>query len=178
MVVWHVTMSLDGFIAGPGDAMDWVLRYVALDDPVAAETMRTTGAVLSGRRSYDVGRKPDQRPEFQEVQGGTWSGPVFVLTHHPPEDPSVTFLSGDIRQAVATAARAAGGRDVLVIGAGVARQCVEAGLVDEVRVHLAPLLLGDGVRLFARPGAGPVELETLEVGRSGQVANLRFRVVR
>ena len=66
-VRWHVTMSLDGFIAGPNDAMEWVFRYVPLDSPATRsmleEVIRSTGSVLSGRRSYNVGRKPGQRPE-------------------------------------------------------------------------------------------------------------------
>ncbi len=106
---------------------------------------------------------------------------MFVLTHEAPddeEDPTITFLSGDVRKAVATALEAARGKNVLVIGANVARQCIEEGLVDEILVHLAPLLLGDGVRLFDRPGAAPVDLETTSVTQAGQLANLRFRVVK
>jgi hypothetical protein len=100
-VFWHVTMSLDGFIAGPNDAMDWVFGYVPLDSPairgMLEEVIRSTGSVLSGRRSYNVGRKPGQRPEARKVLAGAWSGPVFVLTHKAPEDeadPSIKFLSG------------------------------------------------------------------------------------
>jgi dihydrofolate reductase len=112
--------------------------------------------------------------------GGRWSGPLFILTHTPPADetdPSYTFLSGDIRDAVSTALASAGGRDVLVLGANVVDQCLEAGLVDEILIHLAPELLGDGVRLFSVPQIR-ASLETLDVSASGQVANLRFRVAK
>jgi len=105
-----------------------------------------------------------------------------VLSHRAPDDddddPNITYLSGDIRAAVASARDAAGGRDLLVLGADVARQCVAAGLIDEILVHVAPLLLGDGVRLFGGPGVAPVELETVSVSEAGQIANLRYRVVR
>ncbi|HLZ24044.1 MAG TPA: dihydrofolate reductase family protein [Ktedonobacterales bacterium] len=179
-VLWHITMSLDGFIAGPGDAMDWIFSYVGPNSAVD-EVISTTGSVLSGRHSYNVGRRPDQPPEARKVFGGAWSGPVFVLTYDAPrdeEDPTITFLSGDIRAAIATTLGAAGGKNVVIIGANVARQCVDAGLVDEILVHLAPLLLGDGVRLFGNPGATSVPLEPLSVTQAGQVTNLRFRVVK
>ncbi|TDE02576.1 dihydrofolate reductase family protein [Jiangella asiatica] len=171
-VLWHVTMSVDGFIAGPDDDMDWVFeqpRPQADDDVV-----QRVGAVLSGRRSYDVGQR-DAGKANAEVFEGAWSGPEFVLTTHPPAgDPSRTFLSGDVRDAVATALAAADGRDLLVIGADVALQCVEAALVDELLVNVAPLLLGDGVRLYGGPGRERVDLELLDA--TGTL--LRYRLVR
>jgi dihydrofolate reductase len=179
-VLWTVTMSLDGFIAGPDDAMDWVFRYVGPNSAVD-EVIQTTGAVLAGRRSYDVGRRPGQRPEVRKVEGGAWSGPEFVVTHEAPddeEDSTITFLSGDIGDAVATALEAAQGKDVMVIGANIAQQCIDEGLVDEILICMAPLLLGDGVRLFGRPGASPVDLEPTSVTQAGQLTNLRFRVVK
>jgi dihydrofolate reductase len=183
-VFWHVTMSLDGFIAGPDDAMDWVFSCIPLDSAATQEMLqeiiRSTGSVLSGRRSYNVGRKPGQRPEARKVLGGAWSGPEFVLTHIAPddeEDPTVKFLSGDIRSAIGVAREAARGNDVMLIGADVARQCIQELLVDEIRVYLAPVLLGDGVRFFEWPGAKhAVRLELTDVARSGQITDLRFRV--
>jgi dihydrofolate reductase len=204
-VLWHVTMSLDGFIAGPNDSMDWVFGYVeqvegmeelllragvhapnrsgsSATRSIVEKLIQSTGSVLSGRRSYNVGRKPGQRPEARKVLGGAWSGPVFVLTHKAPEDevdPSIKFLSGGIRSAISEAREAAGGKDVLVIGADVARQCIQEGLINEIVVYLAPILLGDGVRFFNWPGApDAVRLETIEVARSGQLTNLQFRVVK
>ncbi len=158
-VLWHVTMSLDGFIAGPDDAMDWVLRY-AEPNVAVDEVIRTTGAVLAGKRSYDVGTRERPRAELREVFGGRWTGPQFVLTHeapHAPEDSTITFLSGDARDAVARALDAAGGKNVLVIGANIAEQCIDEGLIDEILIHLAPVLLGDGVRLFGRPGTASID---------------------
>jgi dihydrofolate reductase len=121
-VLWRVTMSLDGFIAGPNDSMDWVFGYVPLDSPATRgmlkEVIRSTGSVLSGRRSYNVGRKPGQRPEARKVLGGAWRGPVFVLTHKAPEDeadPSIKFLSVGIRSAIGEAREAGGGKSVMVM---------------------------------------------------------------
>jgi dihydrofolate reductase len=176
-VVWSATMSLDGFIAGPDDAMGWVFDYSG-PNPQVDEVIERTGAVLAGRRSYEVGRRAE-RPELEEAFGGGWVGAQFVLTHrsHDP-DPANTFLSGDIVDAVALALAAAGGKDLNIIGADVARQCLAAGLIDEIVVFVAPVLLGDGVRLVSRLDEAPVELEPLEVSRAGSVTTLRFRVLR
>ncbi len=143
-VLWGVTMSVDGRIAGPGDAMDWVFEYNWGPNAELQEVIRGTGAVLAGRRSYDVGQRAE-RPELRKPFGGGWSGAQFVLTHHAPKaDPENTFLSGDIRPAVAAALEAARGKNLMLIGADVARQCVGAGLVDEILIFLVPKLLGDG----------------------------------
>jgi dihydrofolate reductase len=169
-------MSLDGFIAGPDDAMDWVFQYPG-PSPVGVEVIETTGAILAGRRLYDLGvGQPGSKP-----YGGAWSGPVFVLTHRPPaapHDPSVIFLSGGVRDAVATALEAAAGKNVVLFGASIPRQCLAEGLLDEIVVHLVPVLLGDGVRFFLSPDSAPFKLERLSVAAWGQVTDLRFRVVK
>jgi dihydrofolate reductase len=126
---------------------------------------------------YDVGRRV-QRPDARGLFAGRWTGPHFILTHRPPTNethPSYIFISGDIRDAVRTALTAADGRDVLVLGANIVGQCLEAGLVDEFLMHLVPELIGDGVRLFgaSKPRAS---LKTVEVSASGQLVNLRLRV--
>jgi dihydrofolate reductase len=104
---------------------------------------------------------------------------VFVLTHAPPDPPdaAVTFLTGDIGEAVATARRAAGGKDLEVLGADVAGQCLRRGLVDEVLVYVLPVLLGDGIR-FSPPGLARIDLDPVGSTRSGAVTLLRFRVRR
>jgi dihydrofolate reductase len=86
-------------------------------------------------------------------------------------------LTGDIRAAVGKALEAAAGKDLLVLGGTVAEQCVGAGLLDEILIHVAPVLLGDGIRLFDRSGP-VVDLEPISVSRSGRITNLRFSVVR
>jgi dihydrofolate reductase len=172
-VLWHVTMSLDGFIAGRDDSMDWMTGYAT---SLADEVIRTTGAILAGRPGYELARERGIKP-----YGGAWRGRQFVLTHTPPDrssDPTVTFLSEPIQTAVDTALASADGKNLVLFGAGIGRQCVERGLVDELLVHLVPVLLGDGLRLFEKPGGEQTTLERLSLGASGQLTDLRFQVVR
>jgi dihydrofolate reductase len=177
-VVVNRTMSLDGFIAGPGHAMDWVFDFVAPDE--FPEIAAATGAMLVGRRTYEVGKRMDVGKERGSASSGEtypFSGPVFVLTHEPPDEagPAVTFLTGDIGEAVATALDAAGERNLEILGADVAGQCLRRGLVDEILVYVLPVLLGDGVR-FSSPGLARIDLEPVSSRRSGAVTILRFRV--
>ena len=179
-VVVNRSMSLDGFIAGPGDAMDWIFDFVAPDAAWLTETAAATGAMLIGRRTDEVGNRMDagkERGSASRGEGYPFSGPVFVLTHEPPEppDPDVTYLTGDIGEAVATALDAAGGKNLEILGADVAGQCLRRGLVDEILVYVLPVLLGDGIR-FSSPGLARIDLEPVSSTRSGAVTILRFRV--
>jgi dihydrofolate reductase len=172
-VVVNRAMSLDGFIAGPGDAMDWVAEFVPPDE--LQKQAAATGAMLVGRRTADVGDRMEA-----EKSGSVdypFSGPVFVLTHRPPEPPNtkVRFLTGDIEEAVATARSAAGRKNLEILGADVASQCLRRGLVDEILVYLLPVLLGDGIR-FLPPGLPRMDLEPISSTRSGAVTILRFSV--
>ncbi len=176
-VVVNRAMSLDGFIAGPGDSMDWgPLRLTDLAAPDAmAEVAAATGAMLVGRRTWEVGdRMEEDEPGSTDYP---FSGPMFLLTHRPldPPDPEVTILTGDIGEAVATALDAAGGKDLEILGADVAGQCLRRGLVDEILVYVLPVLLGDGIR-FSPPGLARIELEPISSAQSGAVTILRFRV--
>jgi dihydrofolate reductase len=178
MVVVNRCMSLDGFIAGPGDSMDWgrdraLADFVAPDD--LAEIAAATGAMLVGRRTWDVGdRMAAEEPDAVDYP---FSGPMFLLTHRPlvPPNPNVTILTGDIGEAVATARDAAGGKDLEVLGADVAGQCLQRGLVDEILVYVLPVLLGDGIR-FSSPGLPRTDLEPISSTRSADATILRFRV--
>jgi len=177
-VVVNRSMSLDGFIAGPGHAMDWVFDFVAPDE--FPEIAAATGAMLIGRRTYEVGNRMEADQERGSASSGggyPFSGPVFVLTHEPPDppDPEVTFLTTDIGEAVATALDAAGGKNLEILGADVASQCLQRGLVDEILVYVLPVLLGDGIR-FSSPGLARIDLEPVSSTRSGAVTILRFRV--
>lgn len=177
-MVWHVTMSLDGFIAGPDDSMDWVFDYFSEEsNETAGEIIETTGAILMGRRTYEV-----EDRYRGGIYGGAWTGPYFVLTHEPPATVpdwmSGTFIDEDIEAAVARAAEAADGKNVGILGANLAKQCLDRGLLDEIVIHLAPVLLGGGVRLFAEPGGRRIGLEPTQVARTGQLTDLRFRVTR
>ncbi|MEP6761361.1 MAG: dihydrofolate reductase family protein [Sporichthyaceae bacterium] len=171
-------MSLDGFIAGPGDSMDWgggraLADFVAPDD--FAETAAATGAMLVGRRTWDVGaRMAAEEPGSVDYP---FSGPMFLLTHRPlePPNPEVTILTGDIGEAVATALEAAGDKNLEILGADVGSQCLQRGLVDEILVYVLPVLLGDGIR-FSPPGLAMTDLEPVSSARSGDATILRFRV--
>jgi dihydrofolate reductase len=178
MVVVNRSMSLDGFIAGPGHTMDWgggrpLADFVAPED--VAEIAAATGAMLIGRRTWDVGSR--MRADDPGSVDYPFSGPFFLLTHRPPEppDPNVTILSGDIGTAVATALDAAGGKNLEILGADVAGQCLGCGLVDEILLYVLPVLLGDGIR-FSSPGLSRVDLEPISSARSGDATILRFRV--
>lgn len=172
-VVVNRAMSLDGFIAGPGDDIGWIRDLAPQGD--AAQVAAATGSMLIGRRTWDVG----DRIEAEEP-GSTdypFTGPMFVLTHRPLDrpDPRATILSGDIGDAVATALDAAGGKDLEILGADVAAQALRRGLVDEILVYLLPVVLGDGVP-FSPAGSATVDLEPLSSTRSGAATIVRFRV--
>jgi dihydrofolate reductase len=146
---------------------------------VADEVLNSAGAILGGRRWYDVA--VNKFDGYDGIYGGQWRGPVFVLTHRPAEadhHPAITFLSDELGDAVATATDAAAGKDVVVFGASIARQCLRAGLLDEIVIHLVPVLLGDGVRLIDAPDLGTIALERTLVATSGQITDLRFAVGR
>ncbi len=173
-------MSLDGFIAGPGDAMDWIFDFVANDAPWQKDAAAATGAMLSGRRTVEVGDRMEannDRGTESRDEGYPFYGPMFVLTHQPPDppDPDVTYLTGDIGEAVATSLDAAGGKDLQILGADVAGQCLRRGLVDEIVVQVLPVLLGDGIR-FSAPGLARIDLEPVSSTQADGVTILRFRV--
>ena len=177
-VLWHTMMSLDGFIAGPNDDMSWAFGLDGEDDgQTVDEVLRGTGALLVGRRTQDV--EDRLQPGFY---GGAFRGPFFVLRHDPPAEPPVVkgvtgqFIDVPIERAVALAKEAAGGADVVVLGANVARQTLEAGLLDEIIIHVAPVLVGDGVRLFERAGGGAVKLEQIASVNEGGTTVLRYAV--
>lgn len=180
-VVVNRCMSLDGFIAAPGHSMDWgdgraLADYVAPDD--FAEIAAATGAMLVGRRTWEVGARMEAERTERAVRAEyPFAGPTFVLTHRPlaPPDPHVTVLAGDIGEAVATARHAAGDRNLEILGADVAGQCLQRGLVDEILVYLLPVLLGDGIR-FSAPGLTRTHLEPISSARSGEATILRFGV--
>ncbi|MFI6705739.1 dihydrofolate reductase family protein [Nonomuraea sp. NPDC050478] len=176
-MLYSVTMSLDGFIAGPGGDMSWLAEHLG-PNPTVDDLLPQVGSLLVGNRSFG-GDDPYKDTEHEgEAFGGGWSGPQFVLTHNPPADPvpGVTFVT-DLDTAITASKAAAGGKYVNVIGADVARQCLAAGALDEVLVCVAPVMLGDGVRLFDHPGGTNVKLERLGVTQVPQATNLWFRVL-
>jgi dihydrofolate reductase len=194
--VLDMSVSLDGFVCGPNETPDnglgdngrrlhWWIGYGpgieggAPDRPdgVNAELMdklMATGAVVAGRGTVEP--------------AGWWDGdhhdgvPIFILTRTcAPADveqwPLITVLD-DVTEAITRAKEAAGDRDVLVHGVGCARAALEAGVLDEVQLHLVPTILGEGRRLFEGTGDEPHEFELTRNVDGPGVTHLRYRVVR
>jgi dihydrofolate reductase len=206
-----ISVSLDGFIAGPDQTLDqplgeggeqlheWVYGLRSwrephgleggednVDSDVVEESTRNTEATVMGRRMFSGGAGPWE----DDPNADAWWGddppfhhPVFVVTHHAREPlvkqggTTFTFVTEGVEAAVAQARAAAGEGDVQVSGGGdVVRQCIEAGLADELRLHVVPVLLGDGVRLL---GGTPLRLERTRVLDSPTgVVHLTYGVVR
>ncbi len=175
--LYSCTTSLDGFLAGPGGDMQWLNKHLG-PDPVAENLAAQVGSLLVGRRTFD-GDDPNRGTDAEGAFGGQWHGPSYVLTHFPPEEPvpDTTFVT-DLATGVAAAREAAGGRYVNVLGADVARQCLAAGLLDEVLVLVVPELLGDGTRLFDWPGGHSVDLRLRTFSEARGIAHLWYDVLR
>jgi dihydrofolate reductase len=148
------------------------------DDEVVKESFARTGAYVMGSRMFGEGEVawPDPPP---------FRAPVFVLTHHAREPwvrqggTTFTFVTDGIDSALEQARAAADDKDIRIAGgANTVRQFIEAGLIDELQIHLAPLLLGAGVRLFEHTGPEQVQLESTRVIDSPKVTHLRYRVVK
>jgi dihydrofolate reductase len=178
-VVIHATMSLDGYIAGPNDDLNWMSDYVGPNE-VADKVIRMVGAIVGGGRLFRLGEK---RLEDNLPSGGVIKAPVFILTHHPRETTVTSgvafhFITDGFESAVKQAKAAAGDKNVMLFGASMAQLGLKTGLADEIQLHLAPLLLGEGIQLFGQPGTGHIKLERMQVGESPKVTDLRFRIVK
>lgn len=167
-VAWGFTCSIDGFIAGPGHDMSWL----STSEPMAeGSTERMAGAIeviISGRSGYDAAKaQQDERDEMtSEAYGGAWSGTEIILTHRPEEladDASVVAMNCDVTEAIRRAQEIAGDRDIQIISADIARQALEHDLVDELQVYVAPVFLGDGIRIFDVPGGRRIDWELVEI---------------
>jgi dihydrofolate reductase len=185
--ILHMSMSLDGFIAGPGDSVqhglgiggerlhDWLgdedAGHATFDPPGGSGTvfheLMATGAVVVGRRTFDY--------------AGHWNGdhhgvPIFVPTRGTPPAPQshwVHYVTDGVESAMRQAKEAAGGENVMVHGADLAQSLLQAGVLDELEIHLVPILLGGGRRLF---GDEQAELELVRVVDAPGVTHLRYRV--
>ena len=197
-----LSMSLDGFIAGLNDGPErplgeggerlfaWysggdteyrlpgtemVFRVSLQSADLLREAHSKMGAFVTGRRTFDIANGWGGRPPL--------GVPTFVVTHTVPQEwvyegSPFTFVTDGVESAVAQAKAVAGDKDVAVGAASIAQQCIRAGLLDEIHVDLAPVLLGGGVRLFEHLGAGPIELERTEVVEGAGVTHLTFRVIK
>jgi dihydrofolate reductase len=180
-VILGMAMSLDGFVSDRNGDLGSIYRDFGklMASEVVQEYIRTTGAVVMGRRAYDMAQGDFTGYEFQV--------PIFVLSHDVPNEVakgenerlSFTFVPDGIERAIELATAAAGDKDVVVIGgASSAQQGLRAGLVDEIEIDVAPILLGEGLRLFDNLGAEPIELERIRVIADDWFTHLRFRVVK
>ena len=195
--VLYMSMSLDGYIAGPNEGPgnglgdggerlhEWILtgspseegglpaRPEGVDGEVVDEFM-STGAVLAGRHTFEL--------------AGGWGGdhhdgvPIFIYSRREPppgfaEMPLVTYLT-DVEEAMARDREAAGEKDVMVHGVATAQLALAAGVLDELQIHLIPVLLGKGRRLFEEPAPDRVELEPIRVLEGEGVTHIRYRVRR
>ena len=193
-VVWlNITTSLDGFVAGPNDDVARLHEWLFAGDIVVKqgsgefrlrteadatnfrEMLSRSGAIVMGKRTSDLGSEPwGDDPPFP--------APCFVVTHESRPTlrkgrTSFTFVTGGIERAIALARDAAGATDVQVMGgASTAQQAVSSGLLDEIELHIVPLLLGDGKRLF--PDGAAVQLEQTQIVPSVGVTHTRYRVVK
>ena len=201
-VAMGLSMSLDGFIAGPNDGperplgeegerlFEWYssgdteyklpgTEMVFNVSPQSAELLRQAhgkmGAFVTGRRTFDITNGWGGNPPL--------GVPAFVVTHTVPQEwvyegSPFTFVTDGVESAVEQARAVAGEKDVAVGAASIVQQCIRAGLLDVIHVDLVPVLLGGGVRLFEHLGSTPIELESTEVIEGSGVTHLTFRVVR
>ena len=183
IVVLGTTMSLDGFINDRNGSVERLypdLEELRNTQPMQ-ESIRKTGAVVMGRHSFEMAEDPDWFAGNYEYQV-----PIFVLTHHRPakmpkqtDDLTFTFVSDGIESAIRQAKAAAGDRDVNIIGApATARQCLKAGLAEELHVDIMPVLLGGGMRFF-EDAETQIQLERIAVMElPGGRTHLKFRILK
>jgi dihydrofolate reductase len=210
-VVAEITISLDGFVAGPNPTLEqplgqggeqlheWAVRLKSWrephglpggetgpDDELVAESLRAVGAVVMGRQMFSGGDGPWE----DDARANGWWGdeppfhkPVFVLTHHAREPlvlkgTTFTFVTDGLESAIDDARAAAAEQDVLVAGgADTIDQAINAGLVDELQLHVAPVLLGSGTRLFDGVEPELARFEITQVLESPLATHLRYRVL-
>lgn len=177
-VIVHATVTLDGFLADADGGVGWMFGRPSApeDDVVVENVMKNIGAIVGGAnktQTIDDGEIP---------YGGMLKVPVYLMTHseHEPierDGITYTFVVDDIAQAVESATQAAGDKWVSLLGGSISRQCLQLELVDELHLDVAPVLLGDGISLFAGLGQR-IELERLETSAYSSETHLRYRVLR
>lgn len=185
-VVFDISLSVDGFMTAAGITPEEPLGQAGQRLHAWAEgdgterapnPVSTVGALIAGRRTYDTSLP------WWGAGGPHPPTPVFVVTHAAPEAPPAesvyTFVTGGIQDALDRARAAAGERDVRIMGgASLGQQFLAAGLVDEIVLHVVPVLLKAGTRMFDAPGSNHVGLEVLQVVAAPQATHLRYRVLR
>jgi dihydrofolate reductase len=180
-VVAGMVMSLDGYVRDrTGSVMPLFHDFAAMRESDAVQdAMASTGSVVMGRATYDMGNGDYTGYEFQ--------APIFVVTHDPPAQPAkgenenlrFTFVTDGIERATSQAKAAAGSKDVIMIGGPeTIGQALAAGLVDELHMDVRAVLLGGGLPMFPGTLESPIELELISCSQSPGLTNVRYRVVR
>jgi dihydrofolate reductase len=180
-VIGGMTFSLDGFVSDPHG--DVTRLYPDLGElgktEMLQEEIRTTGAVVMGRHSYNMG-DPDSFADSYEFQV-----PIYVLTHHVPEKKprdnknlSVIFVTDGVEKAIAKAKASAGDKNVMLIGADTNQQCINLGLCDELHIGIMPVLLGGGLRFFEHIDLTKIALEKIKLFETGERTDIWYRVVK
>jgi dihydrofolate reductase len=200
-VTFNMTMSLDGFVAGPNDGPEnglgdggeglftWYfsgdtevlmsegvppLKVSKRSAEIMKEAISTIGAGIWGRRTFDIAH----------AWGGNPPGsPAFIVTHHVPQEwvkkgSPFIFVTDGVESAIHQAKKAAGDKDVMICTPSILQQALKAGLVDEIHVDVAPMLIGGGVSLFSQLGIGPINLECIRAINEPHVIHLGFRVLK
>ena len=180
-VIVGMTTSLDGFVNDRNGSVERL--YPDLEalrkTEFLKEAIANTGAALMGRRAYDMANGDFTGYEFQV--------PIFVVTHRPPSEPTkgqnanltLSFVTEGIEAAVQKAKKAAGSRDVTVIGgASTAQQILRGGLADELELGIVPVIFGEGLRFLENLGSQPLRLETVKVMESAGRTDIRYRVIK
>lgn len=200
-VIFNMTTSLDGFVAGPNDSpenglgdgggplFNWYfsgdteillsegtppLKISKQSAKVLKESVSRLGAGIWGRKTFDIAHAWGGHPP---------GSPAFVVTHHIPQEwvydgSPFIFVTDGVESAVRQAKEAAGDKDVVVCTASILQQALNAGLMDELHLDVAPMILGQGVRLFEHLNLGPIHLERIRVVEAPHVTHMAFRIVK
>jgi dihydrofolate reductase len=175
-VLYSATISMDGYLAGPGGDMSWLRPFLG-PNPTVESLQEQIGALLVGANTFR-GDDPNRGTDAEGAFSGTWSGPSFVVTHAAPQASlSGTTFVPDISAGLKAARAAVGEGYINVLGADIARQCIEMGEVDEILAIVAPVLLGGGTRFFPDGGKRGVALERLAVEVLPHATMLWYRVI-
>lgn len=175
--VWGMVMSVDGFISDREGSLSKLYASFEPNDEINAE-MAKTGAVVMGRNSFEMAEDTDSYADDYEFQV-----PLFILTHVPPsrhpkenENLTITFITDGIENAIRQAKAAAGEKNVVVLGAGTGQQAVKAGLVDELQIGIAPVILGQGLRFFDHLEELEIELEKIRAIETAKQVEIWYKV--
>jgi dihydrofolate reductase len=172
-VVIHTTLTLDGFMARLNHSLDWANNSV--NDGMTNAVTSEIGAVVMGNGKYNPAE--DGLP-----YGGEEKVPQFVVTHHLRDPVTVegltfTFVES-IEKAISLAKQSAGDKSVMLLGASINQQSLNAGLVDEILLHVVPVVIGKGIRLFDNLKDGDIELERIQIESTEQLTSMRFRLIK